>query len=69
VPVAQALVPGLVVAGFVLAAALPVRLITDASLWSLLLISGAGVAGGALALGVYRPARAEVANLVAKVRG
>jgi lipopolysaccharide exporter len=69
VPVAQALVPGLVVAGFVLAAALPVRLITDASLWSLLLISAAGVAGGALALGVYRPARAEVANLVAKVRG
>jgi len=68
-PVLGALVPGLVVALFVTAAALPVRLLTDAGLVSLVAIVAAGAVGGALALAVYRPARAELANLAAKVRG
>jgi PST family polysaccharide transporter len=68
-PVLGSLVPGVVVAVFVAAAALPVRLLTDASLVSLVAIVVAGAVGGALALAVYRPARAELSNLLAKIRG
>ncbi|MFM7069081.1 MAG: oligosaccharide flippase family protein [Actinomycetes bacterium] len=67
--VVATLVPGLVVAACVAAAALPVRLATDASLVSLVEITIAGSVGGAIALAVCRPARVELRELVAKVRG
>ena len=64
-----ALVPGLVVAGFVTAAALPVRLLTGVGFLSLVAIAGAGALGGLLALTVYPPARRELTDLVTKLRG
>jgi PST family polysaccharide transporter len=68
--VLSALVPGLIVAACVLAAALPVRLyLTDEGFLSMMLIVGAGALGGLVGLGISRSARAEVVDLVAKVRG
>ena len=67
--VLRSLVPGLVVAAFVLAAGLPVRLVTPQALWSLVAVVAAGAAGGAVGVALYRPARDELAGLVAKIRG
>lgn len=61
--------PGVVVATGVLVFALPVRLLTDAGALSGLLVTLAGAVGAALALAVSRPARTELMELVAKVRG
>lgn len=61
--------PGMVVATGVLVFALPVRLLTDAGALSGLLVTLAGAVGAALALVVSRPARTELMELVAKVRG
>ena len=61
--------PGVVVATGVLVFALPVRLLTDAGALSGLLVTLAGAVGAALALVVSRPARTELMELVAKVRG
>ena len=61
--------PGMVVATGVLVFALPVRLLTDAGALSGLLVTLAGAVGAALALAVSRPARTELMELVAKVRG
>ncbi len=67
--VLASLVPGLVVAAFIVAAALPVRLLTEESFASLVEITAAGVAGALVALVVYRPARAEVLGLINTIRG
>lgn len=67
--VVGALLPGLVVAGCVLAAGLPVRLVTDGGALSMLAIVAAGAAGGLVGLGLSRSARAEALDLVAKLRG
>ncbi|MCB0951700.1 MAG: oligosaccharide flippase family protein [Microthrixaceae bacterium] len=61
--------PGMVVATGVLVFALPVRLLTDAGALSGLLVTLAGAVGAALALAVSPPARTELMELVAKVRG
>ena len=61
--------PGVVVATGVLVFALPVRLLTDAGALSGLLVTLAGAVGAALALAVSPPARTELMELVAKVRG
>ena len=61
--------PGMVVATGVLVFALPVRLLTDAGALSGLLVTLAGSVGAALALAVSPPARTELMELVAKVRG
>jgi lipopolysaccharide exporter len=63
------LLPGLVVALGVTAAALPVRLLTGTGFLSLVAIAGAGAVGGLLALGAYAPARRELMDLVGKLRG
>ncbi len=68
-PVLGALVPGLIVAACILAAALPVRLSTGGGAVSMLLIVVAGALGALVGLGISRSARSEVLDLVAKVRG
>ena len=69
IAVLSALVPGLIIAACVLAAALPVRLNTDEGFVSMVLIVLAGAVGGLVGLGISGSARAEVKDLVAKVRG
>lgn len=66
---ASALLPGLAVSALIVAAALPVRLATDTGLLSLVLVGLAGVAGGLVGLAVVPPARREVLDLVARLRG
>jgi O-antigen/teichoic acid export membrane protein len=67
--VLASLVPGLVVAGCITAAALPVRLLTTEGFLSLVAIVAAGAAGGLVSLVLYPPARREIMDLVAKLRG
>ena len=66
---AMCLVPGVVVAAFVLAFGLPVRLLTSEGVLSMVAIVVAGSLGALLALVVYRPARDEVMSFVTKLRG
>lgn len=68
-PVLAAIVPGLIVATCILVCALPVRLATSEGFVSMLAIVGAGAVGALIGLGISRSARAEVVDLVAKVRG
>ncbi|UDY37705.1 lipopolysaccharide biosynthesis protein [Dermatobacter hominis] len=63
------LVPGLVVTAGILLFALPVRLMTEEGVLSLAAITGAGTLGALLALAVFPPARRELLDLVAKLRG
>jgi len=63
------LVPGLVVTAGVLAFALPVRVFTDEGFLSLVAIGLAGTLGGLVSLAMYPPARHELTDLVAKLRG
>jgi PST family polysaccharide transporter len=63
------LLPGLVVTIGVTAFALPVRLLTQEGMLSLVAIAGAGTLGGLAALAVYPPARRELFDLIAKLRG
>jgi hypothetical protein len=63
------LLPALVVGGSVLTFALPVRLWSAPGLPSMLAIVAAGAVGGLVGLGLSPAARAEVNDLVAKVRG
>ncbi len=65
----QCLLPGVVVTAGIVLFALPVRLATQEGALSLFAITGAGVLGGLVALAVYAPARAELLDLVAKLRG
>lgn len=67
--VLASLVPGLIVAACVLAAGLPVRLATDGGAVSMLMIVAAGTVGALVGLGISATARAELVDLVAKVRG
>lgn len=64
-----ALVPGLIVTACILACGLPVRLLTDGGFGSLLLIVAGGGVGALIGLAISASARAEVRDLVAKVRG
>lgn len=64
-----ALVPALVVTACVVAFGLPVRLVTDTGFVSMLAIVAAGTVGGGVGLLVSRSARAELSDLVAKLRG
>jgi PST family polysaccharide transporter len=63
------LVPGLVVACGILALGLPVRLLTSPGPASLVAIVVAGALGGAAGVAVSSGARAELRDLVAKLRG
>jgi hypothetical protein len=63
------LVPGVVVTAGITALALPVRLLTDGGFASALAIVGAGVLGGLLSLAGFPPARRELLDLLAKLRG
>ncbi|MEI2640420.1 MAG: oligosaccharide flippase family protein [Microthrixaceae bacterium] len=67
--VVRSLMPALVVSVFVLAFALPVRLITDIGFLSMLAIVAAGIVGGAVGLAVSSSARYELKDVIAKVRG
>ncbi len=67
--VVSSLLPAVVVSACVLAAALPVRLLTDAGFASLVLIVLAGGVGGLVGLAVSGSARRELLDVVAKVRG
>jgi lipopolysaccharide exporter len=69
VTVLASLVPGIVVALCITAAALPVRLVTGESFASLVEITAAGVGGGLIGAGVYAPARKELLGLVSTLRG
>ncbi len=62
-------VPGLLVAGGVLAAGLPVRLLTSGGWWPLVGIVAAGGAGGLLMLLAVPSAREAATDVVAKLRG
>jgi lipopolysaccharide exporter len=68
-PVLAALGPAAVVGGCVLALGLPVRLLSPPGFLSLIGIVAAGALGGAIGLALSRQARAEVLDLVAKLRG
>lgn len=63
------LVPGLVVTAGIVAFALPVRLLSDEGFLSLVAIGLAGTLGGLASLALYPPARHELTDLVAKLRG
>lgn len=63
------LVPGLVVTFGVLVLALPVRLATGEGFVSLVAIMAAGTVGALASLAVYPPARRELFDLIAKLRG
>jgi lipopolysaccharide exporter len=67
--VLASLVPALVVGGSVLALALPVRLWSAPGVPSMLGIVAAGALGGLVGLALSPAARADVSDLVAKVRG
>jgi O-antigen/teichoic acid export membrane protein len=67
--VLSSLAPGVIVSLFVLAFALPVRLLTHPSFASLLAIVAAGAVGGLAGLAVSGSARHELLDVVAKVRG
>ena len=67
--VLASLAPGLVVALGVVAFGLPVRLATDGGPVSMGLIVLAGTLGGAVGVAFSRTARAEAADVVAKLRG
>ena len=53
----------------IVAFALPVRLLTDEGFLSLVAIGLAGTLGGLASLALYPPARHELTDLVAKLRG
>jgi hypothetical protein len=61
--------PALLVAATMLAFALPVRLLSSPGVVSMIGIVAAGVLGGGVGLALSRSARAEVQDLVAKLRG
>jgi lipopolysaccharide exporter len=61
--------PGVILTACVAAFALPVRLLTGPGFGSMLLIVLAGSVGGLVGLGISRAARAELIDLVSKVRG
>ena len=61
--------PGVILTACVAAFALPVRLLTGPGFGSMLLIVLAGAVGGLVGLGISRAARAELIDLVSKVRG
>lgn len=63
------MVPGAVVALGIIVAALPVRLLLPEGFVSLVAIALAGTVGALAALAVYPPARRELFDLVAKLRG
>lgn len=67
--IASSLGPALIVAGCVVALALPVRLWSEPGVASMFAIVAAGVLGGLIGLGVSRSARNEVGDLVRKLRG
>jgi PST family polysaccharide transporter len=67
--VLASLVPGVVVAACIVAAALPVRLLTGPGFGSMVLIVLAGGVGGLASLWISPGARRELLDLVAKVRG
>lgn len=62
-------VPGVLVGAAVVAAALPVRLLTEPGLASAVAITLAGTLGAAVALGLSRSARAVFLDVVDKLRG
>jgi lipopolysaccharide exporter len=64
-----ALGPAVTIAACILAFALPVRLLSEPGFGSMVAIVAAGVVGGVVGLGVSRSARAEVLDVVAKLRG
>lgn len=61
--------PALLVTACVIALGLPVRLATSSGALSMLAIVAAGVVGGGIGMLLSRAARAEVIDLVAKLRG
>lgn len=65
----RSLVPSLIVSAAIAACALPVRLVTSAGFVSLVAIVAAGSVGGLIGLALSRGARAEILDVVAKIRG
>ena len=61
--------PAFLIASTMLAFALPVRLLSSPGVVSMIGIVAAGVLGSGVGLALSRPARAEVQDLVAKLRG
>jgi lipopolysaccharide exporter len=61
--------PALLIAACVVAFALPARLLSDPGVLSMVGIVAAGVLGGGVGLALSRQARAELQDLVAKLRG
>ena len=68
-PTVQSLVPGLVCTAFVVAFALPVRLVTSVGILSMFAIVAAGAVGAVLSAIVHPPIRTEVQDLITRVRG
>lgn len=67
--VLAALVPGLIIATCVVAVGLPIRLMTEGGVLSLLFIVLGGAFGGLIGLGISGSARTEALDMVAKLRG
>jgi len=63
------IIPGLTIGLFVALFAVPVRLVTPGGFGSLCAIAVAGAAGAAIGFAISRPARVEILDLVAKLRG
>jgi len=61
--------PAFVISASILLFALPVRLLTEQGAVSMIGIVAAGVLGGIVGLAISRQARAEVQDLIAKLRG